>query len=48
MARTLFLALLLLQTVSAWASKPLADWIATPDSVGLHYQNLTLTTPDHV
>jgi pimeloyl-ACP methyl ester carboxylesterase len=48
MVRLLFLALLLLQNVSAWASKPMPDWIATPDSMGLRYQSLTLTTPDHV
>jgi len=48
MTRFLLLVLLLLQTVLAWASKPMPDWIATPDSVGLHYQSLTLTTPDHV
>jgi pimeloyl-ACP methyl ester carboxylesterase len=48
MARILVLALLFLQTVSAWASKPMAEWISTPDSVGLHYESLTLTTPDHL
>lgn len=48
MVRLIFLTLLLLQTVSAWASKPLADWIATPDSMGLRYKSLTLMTPDHV
>jgi pimeloyl-ACP methyl ester carboxylesterase len=48
MARLIFLTLLLLQTVSAWASKPMADWVATPDSMGLHYKSLTLTTPDHM
>jgi pimeloyl-ACP methyl ester carboxylesterase len=48
MFRYLVLGWLLLSTVSAWAIKPLAEWVRTPDSVGLHYQSLTLTTPDHL
>ncbi|MDO7852414.1 alpha/beta hydrolase family protein [Hymenobacter convexus] len=32
----------------AWALKPSRDWIATPDSLGLRYQTVALTTPDHV
>lgn len=48
MLRNLILGWLLFATTTAWASKPLADWVATPDSVGLHYENLALTTPDHV
>ncbi|MVN75407.1 alpha/beta fold hydrolase [Hymenobacter sp. HMF4947] len=42
------LLLLLLQTASAWALKPVAKWWAKPDTLGLKYQDLTLTTPDHV
>jgi pimeloyl-ACP methyl ester carboxylesterase len=48
MARVLLLAFLLLHTASAWAIKPWAKWWAKPDTLGLNYQNLTLTTPDHV
>ena len=48
MARFLLLAALFLQTATAWAIKPSKVWIATPDSLGLHYQTLALTTPDHV
>jgi len=40
--------LLLLQTASAWALKPVATYWAKPDTLGLKYQDLTLTTPDHV
>ncbi|MFD1470323.1 alpha/beta hydrolase [Hymenobacter caeli] len=48
MARLLFLGFFLLQTWSAWALKPVAKWWAKPDTLGLRYQDLTLTTPDHV
>jgi alpha/beta superfamily hydrolase len=48
MTRLCLLGFLLFQTVTAWASKPLAAWWATPDKIGLAYQSLTLTTPDHV
>ncbi|OGX82824.1 alpha/beta hydrolase [Hymenobacter coccineus] len=48
MVRFLFLGFLFLQTWSAWAIKPFPQWLATPDSMGLKYQNLALTTPDHV
>jgi pimeloyl-ACP methyl ester carboxylesterase len=48
MARVLLLALLLLQTASAWAIKPVAKWWAKPDTLGLKYQQLELTTADHV
>ncbi len=48
MVRLLFLGFLFLQTLSAWALKPLPNWIATPDTLGLTYQTLALTTPDHV
>jgi pimeloyl-ACP methyl ester carboxylesterase len=48
MLRYLVLCCLLLSTASAWAIKPVAKWWAKPDTLGLKYQNLTLTTPDHV
>jgi predicted alpha/beta hydrolase len=48
MLRYLVLGWLLLSTVSAWAIKPLATYWAKPDTLGLKYQDLTLTTPDHV
>lgn len=47
MFRATLLCYLLLQTALAWALKPSRQWAATPDSVGLTYQTLTLTTPDH-
>ena len=46
MIRLAFLGLLLLQTALAHALKPSREWAATPDSVGLGYQSLTLATPD--
>ncbi len=48
MLRYLVLCCLLLQTVSAWAIKPVATYWARPDTLGLKYQNLTLTTSDQV
>ncbi|RZK62192.1 MAG: alpha/beta fold hydrolase [Hymenobacter sp.] len=48
MLRYLLLGCLLLSTASAWAIKPVAKWWARPDTLGLKYQDLTLTTPDHV
>ncbi len=48
MLRCLVLSWLFLSTVSAWAIKPLATYWARPDTLGLKYQALTLTTPDHV
>lgn len=47
MLRVSLLCLFLLQAALAWALKPSRDWAATPDSVGLTYQTLTLATPDH-
>ncbi len=47
MVRLLLLALFCLQAASAWAIKPVAKYWARPDTLGLKYQNLTLTTPDH-
>ncbi len=48
MNRLLLLGLLLLQTVTVWALKPSKIWVATPDSRGLKYQTVALTTPDQV
>ncbi len=48
MIRLTLLCWLVLQTTAAWALKPLATWIAKPDTLGLKYQQLTLATPDHV
>ncbi|RZK61460.1 MAG: alpha/beta fold hydrolase [Hymenobacter sp.] len=48
MVRITLLCWLLLQTAAAWAIKPLATYWARPDTLGLKYQDLTLTTPDHV
>jgi pimeloyl-ACP methyl ester carboxylesterase len=48
MLRYLLLGWLLLSTASAWAIKPLATYWARPDTLGLKYQALTLTTPDRV
>ncbi len=48
MVRFLLLGFLFLQTLAAWALKPLPNWVATPDSLGLKYQTLALVTPDHV
>lgn len=48
MLRFLLLVALLTQTIMGWALKPSKVWIATPDSLGLRYQTVALTTPDHV
>jgi predicted alpha/beta hydrolase len=48
MVRAILISLLLLTTISTWASKPLAKWWAKPDTLGLQYQSLSLTTPDKV
>lgn len=47
MQRSILLVFFLIQTASAWALKPLREWVATPDSMHLQYQTLALTTPDH-
>ena len=47
MLRLLLLLTLLLPTGRAWALKPTRTWITTPDSLGLKYQTVALTTPDH-
>jgi len=48
MTRYTLLAFLLLQTATAWALKPSRVWVATPDSLGLRYETVALTTPDNV
>lgn len=48
MLRSLLLTLFLLYTTAAWALKPSREWVATPDSMGLRYQSVSLTTPDQV
>ena len=48
MLRILLLACILLQSATSWALRPSKDWIGTPDSLGLKYQSVTLTTPDHL
>ena len=48
MARLFLLALLLLQSAAAFAIKPMAEYWARPDTLGLKYQDLTLTTPDRL
>ncbi|HEX8506631.1 MAG TPA: alpha/beta fold hydrolase [Hymenobacter sp.] len=48
MMRRLLLAFFLLQTATAWAIKPSKVWIATPDSLGLKYETVAVTTPDKV
>lgn len=48
MLRLLFFCLLLSGAAPAWAIKPVATWWARPDTLGLHYQDLTLRTPDQV
>lgn len=47
MVRLFLLVLLVLQSAAAFAIKPLANYWARPDTLGLKYQDLTLTTPDH-
>lgn len=48
MVRILLLCLALLAAGPAFAIKPLATYWAKPDTLGLKYQDLTLTTPDKV
>lgn len=44
----LLLLFCLLLAAPAWALKPSPTWWAKPDTLGLKYQSLTLTTPDRV
>ena len=47
--RHLFLLnFLLMLSGPIWALKPSREWIDTPDSLGLSYQTVALTTPDNV
>jgi len=46
--RILLLCLALLAAGPAFAIKPLANYWARPDTLGLKYQSLSLTTADHV
>ncbi|MBD2721013.1 alpha/beta hydrolase family protein [Hymenobacter armeniacus] len=48
MHRLILLTFLVLHTAAAWALKPNRVWIVTPDSLGMRYQTVALTTPDHV
>jgi pimeloyl-ACP methyl ester carboxylesterase len=48
MVRILLFCLALLTAGPAFAIKPMAKYWARPDTLGLKYQDLTLTTPDHV
>lgn len=48
MIRFCLLAFLFCHSFATWAMKPMAEWISTPDSLGMKYQTLTLTTPDHL
>lgn len=48
MTRLLLLCLLLFTAAPAFAIRPVAAWWATPDTLGLKYRQLELTTPDHV
>jgi pimeloyl-ACP methyl ester carboxylesterase len=48
MVRVLFLCLALLAAGPAFALRPVAKWWAKPDTLGLKYQQLELTTADHM
>jgi pimeloyl-ACP methyl ester carboxylesterase len=48
MVRVLLCCLALLLAGPAFALKPSPTWWAKPDTLGLKYQQLELTTPDHV
>lgn len=48
MTRTVLLVFLLFQIATAWALKPSKVWVRTPDSLGMRYQTVAITTPDHV
>lgn len=48
MLRVYFISWLLVQSVTAWAIRPVAKWWAKPDTLGLKYEQLALTTPDHL
>ena len=48
MVRALLLCLALLAAGPAFALRPVAKWWAKPDTLGLKYRQLELTTADHV
>ena len=48
MVRLALVCLLLFQTATAFALRPVATWWARPDTLGLRYQQLEITTADHV
>ena len=48
MIRLALLVFLLLQAATAFALRPVAAWWARPDTLGLRYQQLEITTADHV
>ncbi|WP_223650128.1 alpha/beta hydrolase [Hymenobacter psoromatis] len=48
MLRLALLGLLLFQVFAASALRPVAAWWARPDTLGLRYQQLKITTADHV
>ena len=48
MIRLALLGWLLFQTATAFALRPVAAWWARPDTLGLRYQQLEITTADHV
>ncbi|MGI4869735.1 MAG: alpha/beta hydrolase [Janthinobacterium lividum] len=48
MLRFCLLTWFVLQAATTWAIRPVANWWAKPDTLGLAYQPLTLTTPDHL
>lgn len=48
MVRILFLWLALLTAGPAFAIRPVAEWWAKPDTLGLKYRQVEITTADHV
>ncbi|MBF9236916.1 alpha/beta fold hydrolase [Hymenobacter sp. BT683] len=48
MVRFLLLCLTLLAAAPAFAIRPVAAWWATPDTLGLKYRQVEMTTPDRV
>lgn len=48
MLRLTLLGLLLLPASTTWALKPVVKWWARPDTLGLKYEQVTLSTTDHV
>jgi pimeloyl-ACP methyl ester carboxylesterase len=48
MIRFCLIVWLCCHVLTSWAIKPMAAWVNTPDSLGLSYRSLTLTTSDQV